>query len=112
VEALELGYPLRVLRYSLRRGSGGGGAHRGGDGIVREIRLLVPGQAAILAERHRIPPAGLGGGAPGKPGRAWRLGRRRERIPAKSSFDMEAGESLRVETPGGGGWGRRCRGRP
>ena len=77
VEALELAYPLRVVRCSLRRGSGGRGLHRGGDGIVREIRLLVPGQAAILAERHPIPPRGLGGGAPGRPGRAWRIGRRR-----------------------------------
>jgi len=106
VEALELAYPLRVVRYSLRRGSGGRGLHRGGDGIVREIRLLVPGRAAILAERHRISPQGLCGGAPGRPGRAWKIGRRRVRVGSKAGFSLRSGESLRVETPGGGGWGR------
>ncbi len=107
VEALELAYPLRVVRYSLRRGSGGRGRHRGGDGIVREVRLLVPGRAAILAERHRIPPRGSCGGAPGRPGRAWRIGRGRRRIGSKTALSLRSGESLRVETPGGGGWGRR-----
>ena len=112
VEALELAYPLRVVRYSLRRGSGGRGRHRGGDGIVREVRLLVPGRAAILAERHRIPPRGSCGGAPGRPGRAWRIGRGRRRIGSKTALSLRSGESLRVETPGGGGWGRRRPRRP
>jgi N-methylhydantoinase B len=110
VEALEQAYPLRVVRYALRRNSGGDGRHRGGDGIIREIRLGVPGQAALLAERHDVAPRGLSGGGPGKPGRAYHLsGGASRRIPAKAVVALAAGDSIRVETPGGGGWGTRRR---
>jgi len=107
VEALEQDYPLRVVRYSLRQGSAGAGRHRGGNGIVREIRLLVPGQVSIFAERHRFAPQGLSGGRPGKPGKAWCQGiGLRRRIGSKVTLRLRAGESIRIETPGGGGWGR------
>jgi len=107
VEALEAYYPLRVRRYAVRRGSGGRGRHRGGDGVVREIELLVPTEVTLLAERRRVPPYGLAGGGPGAVGRDWiaRDGRAR-RIPAKTTFAAEPGARLRIETPGGGGFGR------
>jgi N-methylhydantoinase B len=106
VEALEQAYPLQVVRYALRRKSGGSGKHRGGDGILREIRFLAPGQAALLADRHRFAPQGLRGGRPGKPGRGYRRSGRSVRIGSKSRIQLQAGESVRIETPGGGGWGR------
>ena len=107
VEALEAYYPLRVRRYAVRRGSGGRGRHRGGDGLVREIELLEPTAVTLLAERRRVPPYGLAGGAAGATGRDWlvRAGRT-SRIPAKTTFAAEPGDRLRVETPGGGGFGR------
>lgn len=116
VEALEQAYPLRVVRYRLRRGSGGAGLHRGGEGVVREIQLLAPGQVSILAERHRFAPSGLRGGAPGEPGKAWlRSSRGRRRVGSKVTLRLEPGDSIALETPGGGGWGnprtRRRRGR-
>jgi N-methylhydantoinase B len=107
IEALELSFPMQVLRYSLRRGSGGRGLHPGGDGIIREVRLQVPGNAALLAERHRLSPRGFAGGEDGKPGRAFhRSGNRTRRIGAKTAIALAAGDSIRLETPGGGGWGR------
>jgi N-methylhydantoinase B len=108
VEELERGYPLRVLRLTVRRGSGGGGRARGGDGLVKEIEALAPMTASLFAERHRAGPAGSSGGGPGAPGRA-RLRRRGRwrRVPAKSSHELDAGDRLTIETPGGGGWGRR-----
>jgi len=107
IEALEAYYPLRVRRYAVRRGSGGRGRHRGGDGVVREIELLVPTEVTLLAERRRVPPYGLAGGGPGATGRDGlvRDGRAR-RIAAKTTFAAEPGDRLRVETPGGGGFGR------
>jgi N-methylhydantoinase B len=107
IEALEAYYPLRVRRYAVRRGSGGRGRHRGGDGVVREIELLVPTEVTLLAERRRVPPYGLAGGGPGATGRDWvvRDGRAR-RIAAKATFAAEPGDRLRIETPGGGGFGR------
>ncbi|HYV57838.1 MAG TPA: hydantoinase B/oxoprolinase family protein [Candidatus Nitrosopolaris sp.] len=106
VEALEAYYPLRVRRYAIRRGSGGQGHHRGGDGIVREIEFLAPAQVTLLAERRRIPPYGLRGGSPGSPGADWivRAGRAR-RLPAKTTLAVAPGDRLRVATPGGGGYG-------
>jgi N-methylhydantoinase B len=112
IEAMEQEYPLQVVTYRVRRGSGGAGKRRGGDGVVREIRFLAAGRGALLAERHRIPPKGSAGGRPGKPGGAWRIGRRNRRLGSKVSFELHAGESLRVETPGGGGWGRARPRRP
>jgi N-methylhydantoinase B len=107
VEALEAYYPLRVTRYGIRRGSGGSGRHRGGDGIVREMEFLTDVSVTLLAERRRVPPWGLAGGAPGRCGRdairrrgIWRP------LDEKAATDLEAGDRLRIETPGGGGWGR------
>ncbi|MBI1982618.1 MAG: hydantoinase B/oxoprolinase family protein, partial [Acidobacteria bacterium] len=108
IEALEAAYPVRVRRYSLRRGSGGAGRHRGGDGIVREIEFLADVRGSILSDRRRFRPYGLAGGRPGKPGknRLVIAGRIRE-LPSKASFEARRGSILRIETPGGGGWGRK-----
>jgi N-methylhydantoinase B len=106
IEALETAYPVRVRRYSLRRGSGGAGRHRGGDGVIREIEFLTDVRGSILSDRRRTAPYGLAGGKSGKPGRN-RLtvaGRTRE-LPSKVTFEAPAGSTLRIETPGGGGWG-------
>jgi N-methylhydantoinase B len=107
VEALEYFYPLRVRRYAYRRGSGGAGRYRGGDGLVREIEFLAPVRGTILADRRRIPPYGLAGGRPGKTGRnlIFRAGGRIKELPGKCSFEAAAGDAVRIETPGGGGWG-------
>jgi N-methylhydantoinase B len=105
-EALEYAYPLRVRAYSLRRGSGGSGAHRGGDGVVREIEALTEARASLLADRRARAPYGLAGGREGKPGRdAVVRGGRATRIDAKGSFDLQPGDRVRIETPGGGGHG-------
>ena len=102
VEALELAYPLRVERYGLRLGSGGEGAHRGGDGVVRTIRVLEDCRCSLLTERRSHAPRGAAGGAPGLAGRNLRND---EVIPAKATFELAAGETITVETPGGGGYG-------
>jgi len=110
VEALEAAYPLRVTRYALRRRSGGEGKHRGGDGIVREIEALASTHVTLLTERRYIPPYGMAGGRNGKTGRNTLVtagGRRATPLPAKSSFQIAAGDRVRIETPGGGGWGRK-----
>jgi N-methylhydantoinase B len=106
VEALEYTYPVRVRRYTLRRGSGGPGAHRGGDGLVREIEFLCPATVTILSERRRTAPYGLQGGSPGARGRnvLARAGETRQ-LPGKAEFRVEAGDVLAIQTPGGGGWG-------
>jgi N-methylhydantoinase B len=106
VEALERALPIRVVRYAVRRGSGGAGRHPGGDGLVREMEALAPLDGTLLAERRRIPPWGLGGGANGRPGvdRIERGGRA-ETLPSKGRFALRAGDRIRIETPGGGGWG-------
>lgn len=106
-EALEYAYPLRVGRSELREGSGGAGRWRGGDGIRRDLVLLHPARVSLLSDRRRFSPYGLDGGEPGAPGR--NLRRRPDgewqELPGKCSVEMEAGEVLRVETPGGGGHG-------
>ena len=102
VEALELAYPLRVERYELRPGSGGDGAHRGGDGVVRELRVLEDCRLSLLTQRRSRLPAGVHGGLPGAPGRNLVNG---EELPAIASRDLRAGDVLRIETPGGGGFG-------
>jgi len=102
VEALELAYPLRVERYELRRGSGGDGRFRGGDGVVREIRVLQPCRLSVLGDRRRHRPPGAAGGSPGAPGRTLVNG---EEIPAKDTRSLTAGDVVRTETPGGGGYG-------
>jgi N-methylhydantoinase B len=107
VEALEAYYPLRVRRYAVRRGSGGAGRNRGGDGVVREIEFTSRAHVTLLSERRHVPPWGLAGGGPGRPGRDWlvRDGRKR-RIAPKATLDVRPGDRLRIETPGGGGYGR------
>ena len=102
IEALEREFPVRVVEYALRRGSGGAGAHRGGDGVVRELRALREMTFSLIAERRRHPPRGAGGGRPGLPGADSIDGRR---IPGKLTGTLEPGQRLRVETPGGGGFG-------
>ena len=100
VEALETEFPLRVRELSLRRGSGGAGRHRGGDGIVREIEALAPMRFTLIAERRRHPPRGRDGGADGAPGRDLLNGRP---LPSKAEGELRPGDVLRIETPGGGG---------
>ena len=102
VEALELSYPLRVERWELREGSGGAGARRGGDGVVRELRVLEDCRLSVLAERRRHAPKGAAGGDDGAPGRTLVNG---EEQPAKVTTALRAGDLVRIETPGGGGWG-------
>jgi len=102
IEALELAYPLRVERYALRLGSGGAGAHRGGDGVVRELRVLEDCRLSILSERRAGAPHGANGGDDGARGRNLLNGRE---LPAKASLDVRAGDVVTVETPGGGGHG-------
>jgi N-methylhydantoinase B/oxoprolinase/acetone carboxylase alpha subunit len=102
IEALENQYPLRVRRYQIRRGSGGKGRNAGGDGVIREIEFLTPCEVTILSDRREHGPYGLSGGEPGQPGRNTLNGRV---VPAKANFHAQAGGILRIETPGGGGWG-------
>ena len=106
-EALEYSYPLRVRNYSLRRGSGGGGKHRGGDGIVREIEVLTDAELTLLADRRLRGPWGLNGGSEGLPGKTSviRLDGTVEELPGKFNVRLTKGERIRIETPGGGGWG-------
>jgi len=106
VEALEHAYPLRVKRYGIRRGSGGGGLNRGGDGLVREIEVLEDATVTLIAERRRRAPWGLSGGRPGKRGDdRVRQGKTTRHLPSKARLDLKAGDSIEVSTPGGGGWG-------
>jgi N-methylhydantoinase B len=101
-EALELAYPLRVERHELRLGSGGAGSHRGGDGVVRELRVLELCRLSLISERRRHGPRGVRGGGSGTPGRDLVNG---EEVPSKATRELEAGDVVRVETPGGGGFG-------
>lgn len=107
VEALEYAYPFLVNRYEVRRGSGGAGAYRGGDGLVREITLLSEAEASVLSERRTRGPYGLQGGEPGKPGKntVIRNGEKQE-MDGKFTVRLQPGDRLKIETPGGGGWGR------
>ncbi len=106
VEALEYSYPFMVTEYSIRRGTGGQGYHKGGDGIVREIRLLADSEVTVLSERRRIPPYGLFGGAPGAVGRNIVIKKGKTKVMGgKFSVSLNQGDILRIETPGGGGYG-------
>jgi N-methylhydantoinase B len=102
VEALELEFPLRAVEYALRRGSGGAGHRRGGDGVVRELEALADMRYSLITERRRHPPPGAEGGEPGARGRNLVDG---QELPAKASGTLRAGSRLRIETPGGGGHG-------
>src|SRR5690606_32039492 len=110
VEALERTFPLRVLRYRLRRGSGGAGAAQGGKGIERDLQVLADCTVSLITERRVTPPWGLAGGEPGAVGENWLLpggdASRAERLPDKCTIRLTAGDVLRMLTPGGGGWGR------
>jgi N-methylhydantoinase B len=103
-EALELTYPLRVERHGLRLGSGGAGERHGGDGVVRELRALEACRLSIISERRAQAPRGAAGGEDGLPGRNLLNG---QEIGAKATLDLKAGDVLRIETPGGGGFGLR-----
>jgi N-methylhydantoinase B len=105
-EALEYAYPLRVREYRLRKGSGGGGKQRGGDGVVREIETLVPARMSLLCDRRKRGPYGLLGGADGAVGinAIIRDGAARS-VTSKGSHELKAGDRIRIETPGGGGHG-------
>jgi N-methylhydantoinase B len=106
-EALEYAYPLRVRQYSLREASGGNGKHRGGDGIVREIEVLTDCEVTLLSDRREYGPWGLSGGGDGARGTASviRLDGSADALPGKFSTRLRKGERIRIETPGGGGWG-------
>ena len=107
VEALEYAYPFRVRRYAYRAGSGGEGEFRGGDGLIREIELLAPAQVTILSDRRVTAPYGLQGGGEGAKGRNTLLTEGQEtRLPGKCNVRVETGTAVRIETPGGGGWGQ------
>jgi N-methylhydantoinase B len=108
VEALEYAYPLRVRRYALRSGSGGNGEHGGGEGIVREIEVLTDCEVTLLADRRTHSPWGLDGGEAGSAGRTSviRQNGSVEEMPGKFSTRLLQGERIRIESPGGGGWGK------
>jgi len=106
VEALEYAYPFRVRRYSYRLGSGGDGKFKGGDGLIREIELLSDAQVTLMSDRRKTQPYGLEGGEPGAAGKPVHIsGNESREIPAKSSLQAKKGDVVRIETPGGGGWG-------
>jgi N-methylhydantoinase B len=102
IEALELEFPLRAVEYAVRRGSGGAGRFRGGDGVVREMEALEEMRYSLITERRRHPPRGADGGEPATPGRNLVNG---EEQPSKVSGTLQPGDRLRLETPGGGGHG-------
>ncbi len=107
-EALEYAYPLRVTEYSLRKGSGGAGRFHGGDGIVREVELLADAEVTLLADRRKRGPYGLSGAEDGKAGSTEVITKEgtRETLPGKTSVRLKKGERIRIESPGGGGWGK------
>ncbi len=102
IEALEREFPLRAIEYSLRRGSGGTGRHRGGDGILREVEALAEMTYSLISERRRHQPRGADGGGDGAAGLNSLNG---EELPGKSTGTLRPGDRLRIETPGGGGHG-------
>ena len=109
-EAMEYAYPMRVLRYSIRSGSGGAGQFRGGDGVVREVELLTDAQVTILSDRRKTRPYGLNGGEPGAPGRTILITKNGDRVLAgKDSTHADVGDRIRIESPGGGGWGKKSK---
>jgi len=106
-EAMEYAYPMRVRRYSIRKGSGGAGSSRGGDGIVREVELLTDARVAVLSDRRRTRPYGLDGGEAGQPGRSLVISNGAATLLAgKQSVQAKKGDVIRIESPGGGGHGK------
>ncbi len=107
VEALEYAYPLRILRYEIRRGSGGAGHFHGGDGIRRDVEVLVDCQVTLLTERRSYPPYGLAGGGPGQVGENVLIREGKEiPLPGKGIVALKTGDILSIRTPGGGGYGK------
>jgi N-methylhydantoinase B len=106
-EALELAFPFRITRYSLRKKSGGTGFYRGGDGVIREYEMLAPATVTMLSERRTVAPWGLHGGEAGQPGRntLFHADGSEEALPAHFTRPLAPGDRLRIETPGGGGFG-------
>ncbi|MEJ2671717.1 MAG: hydantoinase B/oxoprolinase family protein [Deltaproteobacteria bacterium] len=108
IEALEFAYPVQVTEYSIRKGSGGKGRFQGGDGLVREIRLLSDAEVTVLSERRTQVPYGLAGGGPGQPGKNLLVKKGQTQVmPGKFSLRLQAGDVVRIETPGGGGYGQQ-----
>ncbi len=107
-EILETRHPVRLERFAIRRGSGGQGRHRGGDGVIRDLVFLEPMRANILANRRRVPPRGIAGGGDAAPGRNWveRTDGSIEQLTATESAEMRVGDRFVIETPGGGGYGK------
>lgn len=106
IEVVEMHYPIRIRRYAIRRGSGGRGFHPGGDGLIREWKVLSPCTVSLLTERRATCPFGLAGGEDGQPGENILFSRQvRQCLPAKTVLKLDAGDILRIETPGGGGYG-------
>ena len=106
IEALEMTLPMRVWRYHLRENSGGNGQHQGGEGLVREYEFLVPATVTLNTERRRLTPYGLQGGQAGGAGRNTLIrGAQETELASKCTFTVQAGDRVRIETPGGGGWG-------
>ncbi len=106
VESIENDYPLRVTAYKLREDSGGKGEHNGGDGIVREIKLLEDAEVSIQSQKRQRPPKGVNGGKDGWVGRNLKIDNGRKEIGGMITTELREGESIRIETPGGGGWGK------
>lgn len=107
IEAMEFAFPLRLKRYALRRGSGGDGKYKGGDGMIREVEFLAPARVTLLSERRKLPPPGYHGGHDGQPGEnvLLRGGYEEVQLAGKEILDVEAGDILSMRTPGGAGWG-------
>ena len=113
IEALEYAYPFLMTEYSIRRGSGGNGLNRGGDGLVREMKMTAPAEAVVISERRSSSPYGLSGGEPGRPGDNFLIsGGVAQRMPGKFSVTLKTDDAIRIETPGGGGWGRAAEEQP
>ena len=109
IEAIEHSYPLRVKKYRVRKKSGGKGLMQGGDGIIREIELLSPATASFMTDRRKFSPWGLEDGSPGKRGKNSILKKNGKIINCrgKQRLDLDEGDIIRLETPGGGGWGKK-----
>ena len=109
IEALEHAYPFRVVRYAIRRGSGGTGLHHGGDGLRRDLMLLAPAHVTLLCERRVRGPSGRQGGGAGAPGENVLIREEAERtLPGKVTFEALHGDVVSVRSPGGGGWGKEA----
>jgi N-methylhydantoinase B len=108
IEAIEMQFPFRLLRYSIRRESGGEGMYKGGYGLVREYLFMSPATVTVLSERRRFKPYGLNGGQPGTAGKniLFKSGVEEVVLPPKITLDVEPGDILSIHTPGGGGWGQ------